>query len=97
MSAFGLGATYGGYRLNYLKQKKREEEQERAKHEQKEQIAKAIEEYERQKEQANSMFGFFSYLKDATDNIWQMQKSASKMGGGKNSREKSEGEEKKER
>jgi hypothetical protein len=56
VTAFGLGASYGGHRLAYLKQKKKEEDEERARHEFHERVEKAIEERERAKEAASSMY-----------------------------------------
>jgi len=53
VTAFGLGAAYGGHRLAYLKQKKKEEDEERARKEFNERVEKIIEERERQKEHAS--------------------------------------------
>jgi len=52
VTAFGLGASYGGHRLASLKHRKAEEDEERAKKDIQEKIERAIEEREKQREAA---------------------------------------------
>lgn len=59
LSAFGLGATYGGYRLATLKQKKQLEEEEKHRKDIQDAVSKALATREQQAELALSMFSFY--------------------------------------
>lgn len=56
VTAFGLGVTYGGYRLASLKQRKQLEDEEKHKREIQDAVSKALATREQQAELALSMF-----------------------------------------